>query len=138
MDYRVFVDSSAFRALIDENDDFNQRAEKILADLVKTKCELVTSNYIIDECATLIRMKSGFKKAMLFKKYLTESDPVISLYRVRIKDESDAWKWFENEWSGLSFTDCVSFAMMKRLGIKKVFGFDQHFERAGFVQVGRE
>lgn len=132
IDTKVFVDTSAFKAVIDEGDRFNAEAEQILRKLVERKCELVTSNYIIDECATLLRIKSGLKKAIYFKNYLVNSMPAISLYRVMVKDEAGAWKLFEKDWSGLSFTDCVCFAQMKRLGIKRVFGFDKHFEKAGF------
>ena len=32
----------------------------------------------------------------------------------------------------VSFTDCVSFALMRRYGIDKAFGFDRHFVHAGF------
>jgi len=32
----------------------------------------------------------------------------------------------------LSFTDCVSFVLMKSKNIKKVFTFDYHFQLAGF------
>jgi len=56
------------------------------------------------------------------------------LCRITAKDEAEAWKYFEKNWSGLSFTDCTSFAMMKRLGITKYFGYDDHFGRAGFVR----
>ncbi|RLB20138.1 MAG: VapC toxin family PIN domain ribonuclease, partial [Deltaproteobacteria bacterium] len=31
-----------------------------------------------------------------------------------------------------SFTDCVSFVLMKSQNIKRVFTFDQHFQIAGF------
>jgi predicted nucleic acid-binding protein len=34
--------------------------------------------------------------------------------------------------SRLSFTDCVSFTVMRGLDIPIVFAFDRHFERAGF------
>lgn len=33
---------------------------------------------------------------------------------------------------GISCTDCLSFAIMRRLGIKKVLGFDRRFAAAGF------
>ncbi len=33
---------------------------------------------------------------------------------------------------GVSFTDCVSIALLKKEGTKDVFGFDRHFEYAGF------
>ena len=32
----------------------------------------------------------------------------------------------------LSFTDCVSFAVMRALEISAAFAFDRDFERAGF------
>jgi predicted nucleic acid-binding protein len=32
----------------------------------------------------------------------------------------------------VSFTDSVSFALMRRAGLDTVFSFDQHFVRAGF------
>jgi len=69
----------------------------------------------------------------LFRDYLVDMIGTIKVERVKSRDEIDAWKWFEKDWSKLSFTDCVSFALMKRLGIKRVFGFDKHFEKAGFV-----
>jgi predicted nucleic acid-binding protein len=32
----------------------------------------------------------------------------------------------------VSFTDCVSFTLMREAGIQTAFAFDSHFERAGF------
>ena len=87
---------------------------------------------MIDECLTLLRNRCGLEKALLLRKILIEGEPVIKVIRVKMNDEVGAWKWFTKDWSKLSFTDCVSFAQMKRLGIKRVFGFDKHFEKAGF------
>ncbi len=33
----------------------------------------------------------------------------------------------------VSFTDCISFVLMRRHKIRQVFSFDRHFELAGFV-----
>ncbi|MFZ5877070.1 MAG: hypothetical protein ACOYXU_11760 [Nitrospirota bacterium] len=35
----------------------------------------------------------------------------------------------------LSFTDCLSFTVMRGLGISIAFAFDRHFEQAGFEQL---
>ena len=59
----------------------------------------------------------------------------IKLVRSLPQDEAAAWEWFLLDWSDLSFTDCVSFAVMKRLGLEQVATFDKHFERAGFRMV---
>lgn len=36
----------------------------------------------------------------------------------------------------VSFTDCVSFVLMKRHHISTAFAFDRHFGRAGFRTLG--
>jgi len=56
----------------------------------------------------------------------------VRIRRVTAADEAKAWDWFGLDWSDLSFTDCVSFAVMKRLGIGRAAAFDRHFARAGF------
>lgn len=33
---------------------------------------------------------------------------------------------------GLGLVDCVSFVLMRRLGLKRVFAFDPHFKEQGF------
>jgi len=134
MNKQIFIDSSGFKALIDEKDDFYEKAVGIWEKLrYEDNIELVTSNYMVDECLTLLRNKCGLDKTILLRKTLAEGLPSIKIIRVKLEDEIMAWDWFVKDWSKLSFTDCVSFAMMKRLGIKRVFGFDKHFERAGFV-----
>lgn len=132
MDNDVFVDSSAFKAITDIKDDFYPQAARLWEKLSQQNSQLVTSNYILDETFTLLRLKCNLGTALNFKQRLVKGSPILKIVRVTIDDEARAWPWFENNWSKLSFTDCVSFAMMKRLGIKTVFCFDYHFARAGF------
>ena len=54
---------------------------------------------------------------------------------IDVADEAQAWKWFLNDWSKLSFTDCVSFAVMKRLDIARAATFDEHFNQARFTLI---
>lgn len=127
----VFVDTSGFKAVIDPNDDFHLRAIKIWRKLKEQKAILVTSNYILDETFTLLRARCGLKTVLKFKEALFKSSQTIKIVRVTVADEALAWKWFVKSWSKLSFTDCVSFALMDRLDIKKAVTFDEHFARAG-------
>lgn len=129
---KVFWDTSGVKALRDEKDEFHNEALEIWKKLEKEKVIIFISNYIIDESYTLLRKRCGMKNVNLFRNYLVEMVEQVKIERVKIIDETEAWKWLENDWSDLSYTDCVSFALMKRLGIKRVFGFDKHFERAGF------
>lgn len=128
----VFVDTSFFKALIDVNDDFHLQAVDIWKGVIKDKRSLITTNFILDETFTLIRVRNGLAATLEFKDKLAEGLRKIKLIRVMIQDEAKAWDWFVNNWRDLSFTDCVSFAVMKRFGIDSAAAFDKHFARAGF------
>ena len=129
----VFIDTSAFKALFDFGDEFHEKSVKILESCQKTEKLLITSNFILDETFTLFRAFLGKPAAVEFKKDLIELKSV-SLKRIFLKDEIAAWKFFVNlPGRGVSFTDCTSFALMKRLGVKEVFAFDEDFKKAGFT-----
>jgi len=128
----VFIDSSFFKALIDVKDEFHVRALLWWEDKTRVSRLYITSNFILDETFTLVRNHCSKAIALAVRDLLVQAEPSIDIVRVILKDEKDAWQWFEKGWSKLSFTDCVSFAQMKRLGITEVATFDEHFKRAGF------
>ena len=129
----VFVDSSMWKALVDPKDDFSSQAEKIWQSLEQENFRLLTTNYILDESFTLIRKRCGIEAIKLLRDRLASEWSGVKIIRVTLHDEAAAWNWFLKEWSNLSFTDCVSFAVMKRLGLTRVATFDQHFSLAGFT-----
>ena len=128
----VFVDTSAFKALVDTRDEFHERAVKYWDYMTENGVKSVTSNFILDESYTLIRTKCNLKVCKIFRTMLGDSTERIKVMRVSLSDELDSWAWFDADWSGLSFTDCTCFSMMKRLGLSTFFGFNKHFDRAGF------
>ena len=128
----VFIDSSFFKGLIDPKDDFFERAGRIWVNLRNGETEALTSNYILDETLTLLRAKCNLETVLRFRDWLNDNSSLLKISRVTVRDEAGAWKWFVKDWNGLSFTDCVSFAVMERLKIVRVASFDKHFQRAGF------
>lgn len=128
----IFVDTSMFYALTNENDDFHSRAVTIWDKLQAAQDIIVTSNYVLDETFTLLRKRRGRLVVDEFRKSLAGEYP-IKIMRVIVSDEAKAWDYFLLDWSDLSYTDCVSFAMMKRLEITHAAAFDEHFNRAGFT-----
>lgn len=131
----VFVDTSFFKGLLDTADDFHQRAKSNWQKLKEEDAAIITSNYVLDESFTLIRIRCGLKIVDQFRDDIVKSSHVIKIMRVTVADEANAWKWFLKDWSKLSFSDCVSFALMKRLDITRVATFDEHFKKAGFAIV---
>ena len=128
---KVFIDTSFFKALVDPKDDFHPEALRIWETLRRKEVNFVTSNYILDEVFTLLRARCGIKTVLEFKKIIAQSASIIKIVRITVADEILAWEWFDKDWSKLSFTDCTSFAICKRLRIKKALFFDIHFKRAG-------
>ncbi len=130
----IFVDTAFFKALFDPKDDFHKESERIWTNIASEKVKFVTTNFVLDESFTLIKLRCGKKMVNDFRHDLAKTIK-IKLVRSLPQDEAAAWEWFLLDWSDLSFTDCVSFAVMKRLGLEQVATFDKHFERAGFRMV---
>ena len=129
---QVFIDTSFFKALVDPQDQFYNQAVAIIKKLKEEDILLITSNYILDESFTLLRVKRNLELAILLREFISKSVAAIKIARVTVADEARAWKWFLLDWSDLSFTDCVSFALMERLKLQRVATFDKDFQRAGF------
>ncbi|MCU0722568.1 MAG: VapC toxin family PIN domain ribonuclease, partial [Planctomycetes bacterium] len=43
--------------------------------------------------------------------------------------------WLAARRKDLSLVDCASFEVMRRLGLRRAFAFDRHFEQEGFEKV---
>lgn len=128
----IFIDASAFIALYLKVDKFHPQAVSFLKALPKDT-SFITSNFILDEVYTFLRTRKGKKIAVAFAEFLAQNAETVKINRVTLEDEKAAFGLFkELNFSELSFTDCVSFVQMKRLGLKEVFTFDRHFTKAGF------
>lgn len=133
----IFVDTSAFYAIEVEDDVNHEKAISFLMNRVR-KGEfgtMITSDYVINETLTLLRLRHGVREAWNFYSKITRSKVI----RVIWVDEvifNEALSFFrKNKKYKWSFTDCTSFAIMKLLNIKYAFTFDKNFEEAGFVKL---
>lgn len=129
---KIFVDTSWFKAFLDSSDDFHNKAVSQSEILSQQKYTLITTNFIVDETLTLLRVRKGLDLALKFRDFLSQISSHSRIIRLLSLDESKAWEWFPKNWSKLSFTDCTSFAVMDRLELKDVATFDEHFAQAGF------
>jgi len=132
MAIKIFVDTSAFVALYDKKDQYHHKATAYFESLDPNSIQLHTSNYVVDETITRIRIQDGHKSAVEFGKHFFISK-IFHKHYVGQDAEKEAFTLFgKYSDKDLSFTDCTSFALMKRLGIKKAFSFDDDFANVGF------
>lgn len=129
---KLFVDTSAWYALNDRDDQFRQQALNKMTLAKSQHIELITSDYIFDESVTLISARIGHRSAVAFGDAMMKSS-FASMVTVSDDVRLAAFELFSKYGDkDLSFTDCTSFALMKRLKLKTAFTFDGHFQQVGF------
>src|SRR5688500_9349116 len=94
---------------------------------------LITTDYVLDKTATLLKSRGeGRLTEPLFDRVFqsaacrvewTDEQRFAELRTFFLKHSDQAW----------SFTDCLSFCIMKEHGLKEALTTDVHFEQAGFV-----
>ena len=125
---RAFVDTGAWYALIDRNDPDHPAVRSALQTY---RNRLITSNYIFDETLTLLRYRLGWRFAKLFGEQLRNGH-LAQLVRISANDEREAWVIFSRyDDKTFSFTDCTSFALMRRLRLDKAIAIDNDFKAYG-------
>lgn len=129
---KVFIDTGAFFARFFSRDRFNEEANILWEELENQSCELVTTGYVLSEFATLLARKTDYAYAAQILP-LVHNPEVFTIIRGNRIDERSAMGYFKKYADQkIGFADCISFAVMQRLEIKRAFTFDKHFEMAGF------
>jgi len=126
----IFTDTSAFYAVFDADDQQNERAVRYWASAMGNNAPLVTTSYVLLETCALVQRRLGVD---VLRKFCEEVVPVLTIEWVG-QDLHDAAviALLAAGRRNLSLVDCVSFAVMRRDGIRDCFAFDPHFDEQGF------
>lgn len=125
----VFVDTSAFLALLDADDDWHQRAVDTWTRLTDAEAELTTSNYVVLETNALVQRRLGMEALRVFTVEVLGGVTVFYIERA-LHDAAAAAQLLAGQ-RGLGLVDCTSFQLMSRLGIADAFAYDRHFSEHG-------
>ena len=63
---KVFTDTSALYALADKRDQNHEESKVLYEKLLSRKATFLITDYIIAECATLLRRRLGYSKSVDF------------------------------------------------------------------------
>lgn len=128
----IFIDTGAFLARYLNRDQYHKQSLLIWKKLAASKHESFTSNFVLDELFTLLGRKADYEFAVKQATIILASTH-LKILRPDIAIEKTALGYFKKYADQqVSYTDCVSFALMKQQHIKKVFTFDHHFEMVNF------
>lgn len=132
---RVFIDTSAWIAYFDKKDTNHESALKIWQQMKQEKAILCTTDYILDEMLTLLKIRANSDVALIAANAIMQSQNTEVIW-VKEKLFMGALRLFKKySDQRFSFTDCTSFEVMKVSSIKKAFAFDSDFVKAGFETV---
>lgn len=131
----LFVDTGFLIALEVQDDQNHPAAQEIWKWVMENPMSLVSTTYVFDEVVTFFNSRGMHGRAVEVGDSLLES-PSITLVQVDEALFAQAWNYFcRHKDKNFSFTDCVSFTLMKAQRIKKALAFDRHFSQAGFETI---
>ena len=127
----IFIDTAAFLAVLNANDQFHSLAKQNWDEMLTSDSVLFSSNYVTLETIALLQHRFGIEAVRLF-----ESDilPVIEIVWVeeKIHKQGMSALLVANR-RNLSLVDCTSFEIMRQVGLDTAFTFDPHFSEQGFT-----
>jgi len=128
----VFVDTSAWLALINKSDTFHVKAKNIRDILLRDNIQFIVTDYVIVEVANSLSKIPWRSSAIQLINSIQLSEN-IRVVEINKEIYNEAWGLYSNrtdkEWG---LTDCASFVVMKRYAITVAFTNDHHFEQMGF------
>jgi predicted nucleic acid-binding protein len=127
----IFLDTDGLIALWDASDQWHSAAEGAYRDARKARREFCTTSFVMLECGNSASRRPYRGRVVQTLRQLTADG---ALHFPTDDDWRDGWLDYEAGRAGdASIVDCISFAVMRRLGITEVFTNDQHFTAAGFT-----
>jgi len=131
----AFLDTGYLLALELSNDQNHRVAVKHWRGLRKRLPPLVTTSYVFDEVVTYFNSRGYHAKAVEVGNRLLTS-PSVQFVPVDEKLFREGWEYFQlHKDKDYSLTDCISFVVMKTLGMETAFTFDRHFVQAEFQKL---
>ncbi len=128
----IFIDTGPFLARYIDHDQYHKTASDLWDKFYKSREQCITSNFVLDEFFTLLARRTGYAFAADRARNILCSQEM-EILRPDQKEELEAVNLFKKYADQkISFTDCISFVLMHRHKIKRVFTFDRHFKSAGF------
>jgi uncharacterized protein len=132
----ILVDTSAFLAVLDQDDANHPAAKARWIEMLNRGDELISHNYILVETSAVALRKLGLEAIRVLERDVV---PVLRLVWVtRELHEAAAGAHLVAGRRTLSLVDCVSFEVMRRTGVQTAFAFDRHFREYGYETVPSE
>jgi uncharacterized protein len=131
----LFVDTAGWMACADSADPAHVRCCAARDGALEAGQTLVTTDFVVDETLTLLRIRLGLSAAETWWQQVDRS-PRLRWERI----DSDRFEkarhlFFQYRDKDFSFTDCTSFVTMREVRLTLALTTDRHFRQVGFQVV---
>ncbi len=129
----IFIDTSGFYALLAQDDDRHAQAKAYLKKAASRRARFLTTDYVLDETATLLKARGKSELlAPFFERVFASRSCRIAWTDAERFHQTQLFflKHGDQDWS---FTDCLSFCVMKESLSREALTKDSHFNAAGFL-----
>lgn len=132
----IYIDTSAFLAILDPSDHRNARAIQTWQDLIDSNDWLVTSSYVMIESISILHNRFS---TPVVQRFLSEIVPIVEVDWADVGDHTVAVGALLSRpgKGGPSLVDCMSFETIRKRKLQDVFVYDRHFEDLGFNLIGQ-
>jgi predicted nucleic acid-binding protein len=128
----LFVDTGGWMACADAADPVHGPSRAARDAALEGGHILVTTDYVVDETLTLVRMRLGLAAAEAWWAQVEGSSRVRHEPIDALRAEKARSVFFRHRDKDYSFTDCTSFVVMRELKLKEALTTDRHFRQMGF------
>ncbi len=132
---KVFVDTAAWIALANTDDELHLRAGQIMSGLLNQKARLVTTEFVLLEVADALAAPRLRSTTIQFINRLRQA-PILRIISLGEDLLANGWLFYsqrlDKDWG---LTDCTSSVVMFSEQITEAFTSDRHFEQAGFTKL---
>ena len=128
----LFVDTAGWMACADNADPAHVRSCAARDAALEAGHTVVTTDFIVDETLTLIRLRLVLDAAEAWWQQV-DGSPRLRWERVDAERfERARHLFFQYRDKDFSFTDCTSFVIMRELRLTHAITTDRHFRQMGF------
>lgn len=127
----IYIDTSAFYALIDRSDRYHEQAKDLWPSLLESHISLMTSNYVVSETINLLQHRLGFEAANLWNKAMLSAVEVNWVDQATHQLGYELWMTLGRRHSTL--VDCISYLTMNRHQVEKAFCFKTSYAEQGYT-----
>ena len=131
----LFVDTAGWMACADEADPAHPRACAARDAALEAGQSLITTDFVVDETLTLIRLRLSLASAAVWWRQIDGSSRLRWERIGSDRFEKARELFFHYRDKNFSFTDCTSFAVMREIRLTHALTTDRHFRQMGFQVV---